>query len=39
MDDLTGHGVLVKSGLGAREEGAGLKTHMNSQELDGRARE
>lgn len=39
MDHLTGHGVPVKSGLGAREEGAGLKTHMNSQELDGRARE
>lgn len=39
MDHLTGHGVPVKSGLGASEEGAGLKTHMISQELDGRARE
>ena len=37
MDHLSGHGVLVKSGLGAREEGAGLKAHGNSQELDGRA--
>lgn len=39
MDHLTGHGVPVKSGLGAGEEGAGLKTHTNRQELDGRARE
>lgn len=39
MDHLTGHGVPVKSELGAREEGTELKIHMNSQELDGRARE
>lgn len=36
MDHLSGHGVPVMSGLGARE-GTGLKAHVNIQELDGRA--
>lgn len=38
MDHPCGHGVLDESGLGAGEEGSGLKSHMNGQELDGGAR-